>query len=59
MIPVSSTGTITFAPIGFTDLTSAFSGESAVITLTFRARTVEGTAVVLQTSKQLLVESCT
>jgi len=58
VIPVSSTGSITFAPIGFTDLSSAFSGESAVITLTFRGHTVEGTAVTLQTSKQLLVESC-
>jgi hypothetical protein len=58
-IPVLATASITFSPIGFTDLlVPGFDGESAVVNVTFRGQTVEGTPVTLQTSKQLLVESC-
>jgi len=57
-IPAGGSAAVTFAPIGFTDLGIGNAGESASLTLTFNARTVEGTGIAVAALKQLLVESC-
>lgn len=59
-VPVSGTGTATFSPITFEDLfaVTTTGGVTANLTLTFNARTIEGTTVRYTTGRQLLVESC-
>ena len=60
VVPVGGTGTATFSPITFEDLFAVTStgGVSANLTLTFNARTIEGTSVRLTTGRQLFVNAC-
>jgi hypothetical protein len=57
-IPAAGTNDVTFAPIAFDDLTLATLGRTCDLTLTFEARTVEGTRITKTVQRQLFVEAC-
>jgi hypothetical protein len=57
-VPVGGTNTFTFAPLAFQDLSSDIIGQTANLTLTFRARTTEGEITPQVVSRQLFVEAC-
>jgi hypothetical protein len=57
-IPADGTNDIQFSPIAFDDLTVDTLGKTCNLTLTFEARTVEGTAIRRTVTRQLFVEQC-
>lgn len=57
-IPANGSNSVSFAPIAFDDLTDATRGRTCNLTLTFEARTVEGTRITDSVQRQLFVEDC-
>jgi hypothetical protein len=57
-IPAEGTSKVTFFPVYFQDLTSGHAGNTADVTITFHAVTVDGTAITKVFSVQLAIEGC-
>ena len=57
-IETDSEAPATFPPIALNDLSPAFEGSSASLTLTFRAHTVEGTSIRARHTATLAVNFC-
>jgi len=60
-VPAGGSGAITFPPIASDAVNSnpAIEGATATLTMTFRARTVDGAEIVQVATRQLIVEICT
>lgn len=58
VVPVGGTNSFSFAPLDFQALTNDIIGQTANLTLTFRARTTEGEVTPQVVSRQLFVEAC-